>query len=112
MPLRELVDNHETRFESSARQELSTILEQALQQLLPRYREVFWLRDVEQVSGTETAAILGITVACVKTRLLRARLQLRSYLAPILGIETPDKPFEADSMMPCVASRNKFCYPK
>ena len=78
VPLRELVDNHETRFESSARQELSTILEQALQQLLPRYREVFWLRDVEQVSGTETAAILGITVGCVKTRLLRAGLQLRS----------------------------------
>ena len=40
------------------------------------------LRDVQHVSIAETARILGITEASVKTRLLRARLQMRDALAP------------------------------
>jgi RNA polymerase sigma-70 factor (ECF subfamily) len=40
------------------------------------------LRDVQHVSIQETARILGITEASVKTRLLRARLQMRDALAP------------------------------
>jgi RNA polymerase sigma-70 factor, ECF subfamily len=43
---------------------------------------VFMLRDVQNVSITETAKALGITESSVKTRLLRARLQLRDALAP------------------------------
>ena len=40
------------------------------------------LRDVEQLSITETAQALGITEAAVKTRLMRARLMMRDALAP------------------------------
>jgi RNA polymerase sigma-70 factor, ECF subfamily len=50
--------------------------------LAPRYREVLILRDVQHVSIAETAEILSITEASVKTRLLRARLQMREALAP------------------------------
>ena len=82
-----LIDARETPLEAMAHKELSRILELALQQLAPRYRAVFWLRDVEQFSGAETAAILGITINCVKARLLRARLKLRDHLAPALGME-------------------------
>jgi RNA polymerase sigma-70 factor, ECF subfamily len=42
---------------------------------------VFVLRDVEEVSGDETACLLGITVPAVKTRLARARQALRKNLA-------------------------------
>ena len=50
--------------------------------LAPKYREVLILRDVQHVNISETAKILGITEANVKTRLLRARLQMREALAP------------------------------
>jgi len=41
------------------------------------------LRDIEQLSVSEAAAALGISQAAVKTRLHRARLQLREMLAPV-----------------------------
>jgi RNA polymerase sigma-70 factor (ECF subfamily) len=82
-----LINPRETPIETLARKELVNLLEHALQQLPPKYRSVFWLRDVEQLSGAETAAILSITPNCVKTRVMRARLKLRDHLAPILSRE-------------------------
>ena len=55
--------------------------EYALGTLDRKYREVFVLRDMEHLNIQETAEALGITVASVKTRLLRARLMLRDLLA-------------------------------
>ena len=40
------------------------------------------LRDVQSLSSKDTAAVLGIPEGSVKTRLHRARLQLRDFLAP------------------------------
>jgi RNA polymerase sigma-70 factor (ECF subfamily) len=56
-------------------------LAEALGSLDRKYREVFMLRDMEQLNIQETAETLGISVASVKTRLLRARLMLRDLLA-------------------------------
>jgi len=50
--------------------------------LTPKNREVLILWDVQHLSIAETATILGITEASVKTRLLRARLRMRDALAP------------------------------
>jgi len=61
---------------------LKEALARALSSLSPKYREVFVMRDVQKLSIAETAAMLGITEASVKTRLLRARLQMRDALAP------------------------------
>ena len=52
------------------------ILDQAIAGLKPIFRTVFILRDVEELSTEETAESLGLSVAAVKSRLLRARLQL------------------------------------
>lgn len=65
--------------------ELQNALQQALESLAHKYREVFTLRDIAHLNIDETAQVLGLTVANVKTRLLRARLQLRDALAPGLG---------------------------
>jgi RNA polymerase sigma-70 factor, ECF subfamily len=46
---------------------------------------VFLLRDVEGLSIAETAETLGLTETAVKTRLLRARLQLRERLSQYFG---------------------------
>jgi RNA polymerase sigma-70 factor (ECF subfamily) len=45
------------------------------------YREVVFLRDLEGLSTHEVASITGITEDNVKTRLRRARLQLKALLA-------------------------------
>ena len=71
--------NPEERYRSS---ELKTILINALQMLQPGLSLVFMLRDVEGLSTGQTSAALGLTQAAVKTRLMRARLQLRDRLIP------------------------------
>jgi len=61
-------------------EELRDILDSAVQSLAPPYRSVFVLRDVEDLSTEETAEALNLSVPAVKSRLLRARLQLREKL--------------------------------
>lgn len=60
--------------------ELRKILDDTIDELDPIYRTVFLLRDVEELSTEETAEALGLSVPAVKSRLLRARLQLREKL--------------------------------
>lgn len=63
-----------------SREELNQILDSAIENLTPIYRAVFVLRDVEDFSTEETAEALGLSISAVKSRLLRARLQLRDKL--------------------------------
>jgi RNA polymerase sigma-70 factor (ECF subfamily) len=63
-----------------AQTELNEILNTVIGELEPIFRVVFLLRDVEGISTEETAEIVGISVAAVKSRLLRARLKLRLKL--------------------------------
>jgi RNA polymerase sigma-70 factor (ECF subfamily) len=60
--------------------ELRDILGKTIQGLPPSFRTVFVLRDVEGLSTEETAQALELSVPAVKSRLLRARLQLRERL--------------------------------
>ena len=62
--------------------EIRQAVQGAINSLSPEYRQVLILRDVQHLSIKETATILGISEANVKTRLHRARLQLRDSLAP------------------------------
>jgi RNA polymerase sigma-70 factor (ECF subfamily) len=61
--------------------ELGDILEKTIQGLPSGFRTVFVLRDVEGLSTEETAEALGLSIPAVKSRLLRARLQLRERLS-------------------------------
>lgn len=63
-----------------SQEELKNILNEAVQSLRPAFRTVFVLRDIEELSTEETAEALGISIPAVKSRLLRARLQLREKL--------------------------------
>ncbi len=66
--------------ERHSQAELRAILDQAISSLKPALRTVFVLRDIEELSTEETAQLLGLSVPAVKSRLLRARLQLREKL--------------------------------
>ena len=82
---RDFADWREIPSETAERREIREKLLEALASLGKKYREVFVLRDVQHLSIDETAKVLGIPTASVKTRLLRARLMLRDLLAPGLG---------------------------
>jgi RNA polymerase sigma-70 factor, ECF subfamily len=60
--------------------ELKQILSKTINGLPPSFRTVFVLRDVEGLSTEETAEALNLSIPAVKSRLLRARLQLRERL--------------------------------
>ena len=79
---RDFADWREIPSEALERKELRQALRKALDSLAPKYRQVLILRDVQQLSVAETAAALGLTQQNVRTRLLRARLQMRDALAP------------------------------
>ena len=61
--------------------ELRELLQKTIQGLPSGFRTVFVLRDVEGLSTEETAEALGLSIPAVKSRLLRARLQLRERLS-------------------------------
>lgn len=60
-------------------------LDDAVDSLTHSLRVVFLLRDIENLTTAETAEVLGLTETAVKTRLSRARLQLRQELSKYLG---------------------------
>lgn len=69
----------------AAAREAMTLLRRAIDRLAPPHRVVFMLRDVEELSTADTAAILGLSSALVKVRLFRARHALRRALAGAAG---------------------------
>jgi RNA polymerase sigma-70 factor (ECF subfamily) len=79
-----LRDWREIPSEALERKEIRLLLQHAVADLPSIYREVFLLRDVEELSVNESAEVLGITVASVKVRLHRARIMLQKKLVPQL----------------------------
>jgi RNA polymerase sigma-70 factor (ECF subfamily) len=64
--------------------ELRALIEQGIAQVPDEARVALVLRDIERFSTAETAAILELSEAAVKSRLHRARVLLRQYLADYL----------------------------
>src|SRR6204780_2680312 len=79
-----LRDWKEIPSEALERKEVRLLLQSAITALPLIYRDVFQLRDIEQLSVQEAAQALGITVSSVKVRLHRARMMLQKNLAPQL----------------------------
>ena len=66
--------------EQVLRNELHDALDAAVDALPEAYRAVVRLQEIEEFSAGDVAACLGLTVACVKSRLFRARKLLRKRL--------------------------------
>ena len=73
----------EARYASRQRQAL---LENALQQIAAEHREILLLREIEDLSYAELAAVLGIAEGTVKSRLARARAALLQHFRPHAGV--------------------------
>jgi RNA polymerase sigma-70 factor (ECF subfamily) len=59
---------------------MKQLLREAVASVPESARIVFELRDVEELSGEEVAARLGISLTAMKSRLHRARDQVRRYM--------------------------------
>ena len=73
--------------EQASNSQIRSLLEEAVEKLPDAYRTVFMLRDVEEMSTTDTANVLEITEENVKVRLHRARALLRKSLYARAGME-------------------------
>src|SRR5216683_6245031 len=78
---REVADWSPNPEQQYSQAEMREILSKTIQGLPPSFRTVFVLRDVEGLSTEETAEALDLSIPAVKSRLLRARLQLRERLS-------------------------------
>jgi RNA polymerase sigma-70 factor (ECF subfamily) len=84
-----LTDWREIPLEALERKELREALREAVAELPDIYRQIFVLRDIDELNVAETAATLGINENMVKVRLHRARMMLQKRLAPILKTSAP-----------------------
>jgi len=86
----------DTRWSPEAQTErvlLGKLLSREIRRIPPLLRNVFLLRDVQQKSMPEVAAQLGISVEAAKSRLSRAREELRKRLGPqVVQHLTPQMP--------------------
>jgi len=84
-----LTDWREIPLEALERKELREALRIAVAELPDIYRQVFTLRDLEELNIEETAQALGINPGAVKVRLHRARMMLQKRLVPFLKTTAP-----------------------
>jgi RNA polymerase sigma-70 factor, ECF subfamily len=80
-----LVETSPNPEQSASRAELGQLLEEALLDLPEQFRIVVMLRDVEELSTSETAAALDLTEHNVKIRLHRGRALARGWLFVRVG---------------------------
>ncbi len=81
----ELQDDRRTPEDAIAESELGDVLNREIGRVPPLLRNVFVLRDVQELPMPEVAERLGISVAAAKSRLLRARKELRYRMERHMG---------------------------
>ena len=86
-----LRDWREIPSETLERAQVRSILRTAIDNLPVLYREIFLLRDLEELSVNECASTLNISVSAAKVRLHRARILLQKELAPQLKHPNPKR---------------------
>ena len=74
-------DHRETPLKSLMNKELKTILEKAVSELPEKYRLVFVMREIQEMSTSETMEVLNLGESNIKIRLSRAKEMLRSELS-------------------------------
>lgn len=101
--------------QNASTSEIAGLLEVSIDSLPDKYRQVFMLRDVEEMSTADTAACLGISEENVKVRLHRARALMRKQLYMRAGARTSTA-FQflgerCDRLVRHVMDRIKACTP-
>lgn len=93
---RSVADGEPSPFEQTLTHENRALIEQALANINPCFREAVVLRDIEDFDYDEIADILNISIGTVKSRIMRGRDALRQELSGSFGTER---------LTPCLAGR-------
>jgi RNA polymerase sigma-70 factor (ECF subfamily) len=83
-----ITDPGRSPYEQAADHETRALVEQALEKLNPKFRAAVVLRDIEDLSYEDIAAVLDVSLGTVKSRILRGREALRKILEERLELET------------------------
>jgi RNA polymerase sigma-70 factor (ECF subfamily) len=75
-----LADPGRSPFDLTLNRETRALVEEALAKLNPKFRAAVVLRDIEDLSYEEIAAVLDVSLGTVKSRILRGREALRKIL--------------------------------
>lgn len=78
---RPLTDGTESPFDFTMNREAQLLLEEGLAAVNPVFRTALVLREIEDMSYEEIAAVLEVSMGTVKSRIVRGREALRRYLA-------------------------------
>jgi RNA polymerase sigma-70 factor, ECF subfamily len=84
-----IADGGPSPFELTLDREQAGMIESALERINPVFREAVVLRDIADLSYEEIAAVLGVSLGTVKSRILRGREALREQLAEGLQARHP-----------------------
>ena len=80
----DLIDPGKEPDEEINDRELNSIINDAIQEIPPKYRTSFVLREINQLSYEEIAAVTGLKLGTVRSRINRARNCFRKILEPVL----------------------------
>jgi len=83
-----MMDPGRSPFELAADHETRALVEQALENLNPKFRAAVVLRDIEDLSYEDIATVLDVSLGTVKSRIMRGREALRKILEGRLDLET------------------------
>ena len=83
-----MTDPGRSPFEQAADHEARALVEQALEKLNPKFRAAVVLRDIEDLSYEDIAAVLEVSLGTVKSRIMRGREALRKILEGRLELES------------------------
>lgn len=97
---RNFADWRENPMETMERTEVREAVSRALETLPEMYREIFILRDVQELTGSECEEILGVSEGVLKVRLHRARLMIREKLAPTFKLRWYERVFPGKGRKP------------
>jgi RNA polymerase sigma-70 factor (ECF subfamily) len=86
---REIVDMRESPETRSAQSEMARMIEEAMATLSPGNRIVFTMREIEGMEYEEIARMLECSEEAVRTRLHRAKKDLKERLRPFLSASAP-----------------------
>ena len=84
-PSMNIIDNCSSPIEKLEQKERKTLIQDAINSLSSDHKTVIILRDIEQLSYEEIAITIGFDLGTVKSRLSRARIELRKKLERVVG---------------------------
>lgn len=87
--VQDIADESPDPEQQAVAQDLQRVIAEATGQIPERYREPFVLREVNQLSYEEIAAVTGLKLGTVRSRINRARNHFRKIIEPLLEDPSP-----------------------